>query len=447
MPFWVLNFTETKDKERPLNVQAEALLNARVWGIKPETKSGSRTPNRDNVEEGHHVLAFAGRDEQVFVGHAKVTERWHPWHDHEKDAHDEANAGIEYPEVTGGFALEEPRIWKERLPVDSIWEQTPDGQERPGSDRRFSFGINKLRHDATGHLIIEAAEARQARRVAEPPTDSRQIEDEELMPQRTRRSPVWGYDELILALALYKRSGLLDDSHPKVKELSRVLNALPVHREVQMPETFRNPNGVAMKLANFAELDRPGSGLPHGGRRDREVWERFRGREVELQEVADEIRTGVRTGQGLPAVTEEEEPPEVSEAREEAARLAGRPARGARRFSAQDRQAVEMRAMAAAERHYRDAGWEVEDVSATESYDLRCRRAAEEIHVEVKGTTTAIPQVVLTGNEVAHARHEHSNVALVFVSGIRLERAGSEPRATGGSLRVIEPWRLDDGDA
>ena len=86
--------------------------------------------------------------------------------------------------------------------------------------------------------------------------------DEPLVATR-KRNPSWARDELILALDLYLREGQLDAADPSVIELSAVLNALPIHTDRPDREKFRNPNGVAMKLANFAALDPgyPGVGL------------------------------------------------------------------------------------------------------------------------------------------------------------------------------------------
>lgn len=91
---------------------------------------------------------------------------------------------------------------------------------------------------------------------------------------------------------LYIRSGhkLLDDNDPEVIELSRVLNALPLAREGS--STFRNPNGVAMKLGNLRHLDptMPG-GLPGGGKRiEPQVWERYFARQDELHAAATRLR-------------------------------------------------------------------------------------------------------------------------------------------------------------
>lgn len=110
--------------------------------------------------------------------------------------------------------------------------------------------------------------------------------------------------------------------------------------------------------------------------------------------------------------------------------------------------AVERRAMEEAARHYREAGWEVEDVSSRRGlgYDIRCTRNGEEIHVEVKGVSTDGAEVNLTRNEVAHAR-EYRRPVLFVVSGIEVSYGGDGgPVAGGGQARILDPWRLDDGE-
>ena len=71
------------------------------------------------------------------------------------------------------------------------------------------------------------------------------------------RNPKWHRDEIILALDLYfsPDRGSIDDKNPKVIVLSRVLNALPLFPERPDEGKFRNPNGVALKLANFLPFD------------------------------------------------------------------------------------------------------------------------------------------------------------------------------------------------
>ena len=108
------------------------------------------------------------------------------------------------------------------------------------------------------------------------------------------RNPDWVEQELILALDLYLRAGNLGEKDPAVIELSGVLNALTLHTERPDPDLFRNPNVVALKLANFAALDPnySGSSMTRHSKRDAEVWKRYASEEDALAEVAAAIREG-----------------------------------------------------------------------------------------------------------------------------------------------------------
>jgi hypothetical protein len=111
----------------------------------------------------------------------------------------------------------------------------------------------------------------------------------------SRRNPPWSDEELILALDLYLRDGPLDGKDGRVVELSKVLNALTIHADRPDAERFRNPNAVALKLANFSALDPGyrGKGMTRGGRRDAEVWATFSRDEDGLREAAEYIRRGL----------------------------------------------------------------------------------------------------------------------------------------------------------
>ncbi len=111
-------------------------------------------------------------------------------------------------------------------------------------------------------------------------------------------------------------------------------------------------------------------------------------------------------------------------------------------LSSEERKAVENRAMALASAYYRQ-NWTVLDVSSRRSYDLLCTRANEELHVEVKGTTSGGMTILLTANEVAHARQAYPNVALFLVHGIELRSIQDSVEAYGGTVRVIEPWNIE----
>lgn len=105
------------------------------------------------------------------------------------------------------------------------------------------------------------------------------------------------------------------------------------------------------------------------------------------------------------------------------------------------RKAVESYAVARAIRHFRSQGWTVKDVGSTESYDLDCTRGLERLHVEVKGTTTIGERIILTPNEVAHARAWHPNVGLFVVSKVELAESDPDhPVPRGGTARVWPEW-------
>lgn len=144
------------------------------------------------------------------------------------------------------------------------------------------------------------------------------------------------------------------------------------------------------------------------------------------------------------------EPAEIALANEELAEIT-KPFGTARRTSGQgfrvtkdEQRAVERRAVEVSIVHYIAAGWSVMDVGATESFDLDCRRADQRLYVEVKGTTSSGESVILTRNEVALHRARYPNNALAVVSEIALDRSADQPLASGGNLRIIGPWLIDD---
>jgi hypothetical protein len=137
--------------------------------------------------------------------------------------------------------------------------------------------------------------------------------------------------------------------------------------------------------------------------------------------------------------------PELVEARAGMDAIAGRkPRRWGPRLSATERKEIELRAVAVATAHLERLGFDVVDVGAWESFDLLARRGTETLFVEVKGTTSSGASVVLTRNEVALHREVFPSNALMVVSGICLANAGGEPVASGGVLRILWPWEVED---
>jgi hypothetical protein len=139
---------------------------------------------------------------------------------------------------------------------------------------------------------------------------------------------------------------------------------------------------------------------------------------------------------------------EILEARDAIARAAGaaelEEARSGQRYvvDAETKRAIELYAMQRAIAHLEEKGWEVEDVSSFAPYDLSALRGSRVLHVEVKGTTSSGRSVLLTPNEVHHARTTLAEVALFIVAYIDVEGRGPEAYATGGDAMLIDPWNI-----
>lgn len=111
------------------------------------------------------------------------------------------------------------------------------------------------------------------------------------------RNPVWQRDELILALDLYFKIDYnkLNGKHPEVVKLSQLLKRLPLFPENQRTETFRNAEGVYMKLGNFLSID-PNDvrkGLPSYSKLDKIIFYEFRSKQEELFHIAQTIKESV----------------------------------------------------------------------------------------------------------------------------------------------------------
>jgi hypothetical protein len=116
-----------------------------------------------------------------------------------------------------------------------------------------------------------------------------------------------------------------------------------------------------------------------------------------------------------------------------------------RRQTAAERRALEERAVNVAIQHYEGGDWDVRDVGSRASYDLECRKDGRVLHVEVKGTTSLGSKVLLTRNEVRHARGSLAEKALFVLADIELRRDESGISVTGGREIRIEPWDISEG--
>jgi 5-methylcytosine-specific restriction protein A len=118
-------------------------------------------------------------------------------------------------------------------------------------------------------------------------------------PKNTQASnPDWTRDELILALNLYlkHRPNPPGKNGKEIQDLSNTLNRLgdKLFPPESRAETFRNTDGVSMKLQNFRRLDPQYTaggkkGLPRGAKADEEVWAEFSNDPVRCRRVAEAI--------------------------------------------------------------------------------------------------------------------------------------------------------------
>jgi 5-methylcytosine-specific restriction protein A len=111
------------------------------------------------------------------------------------------------------------------------------------------------------------------------------------------RNPNWTRDELILALDLYfaNPTNLPGKSSAEILALSSLLNKMHRLTGGEISPTFRNPNGVYMKLMNIRALDptytQQGKvGMMAGGKLEKVIWAEYAGRTTELQSNARAIR-------------------------------------------------------------------------------------------------------------------------------------------------------------
>ncbi|WP_436980356.1 MrcB family domain-containing protein [Streptomyces sp. enrichment culture] len=147
--------------------------------------------------------------------------------------------------------------------------------------------------------------------------------------------------------------------------------------------------------------------------------------------------------------------PEVLEAEQSAAKTAGRripgPARPRRvgqgfLLTSGERRAIERHSVRMASEYFAAQGWTVKDVGDKESFDLLLTKEGQRLHVEVKGTTSAGLEVILTRAEVEKQRKYFPANALVVVHSIGLDRTEEEPTTSGGVLHCTSPWAVNGED-
>ena len=114
-------------------------------------------------------------------------------------------------------------------------------------------------------------------------------------------------------------------------------------------------------------------------------------------------------------------------------------------LSANERKAVELRAMCIAEDWLKAQGYKVTNTAATKPYDFRASKGNVSLFVEVMGTTSDSAEAILmTHGEVALHREHRGETALMIVTSIRLHKEKGELTTFGGALEALIGWDIDD---
>lgn len=106
------------------------------------------------------------------------------------------------------------------------------------------------------------------------------------------------------------------------------------------------------------------------------------------------------------------------------------------------RKAIERHAVDWALQYFEAAGFAVEDVGSTESFDvLALGDEDQELHIEVKGSSGEAFAIELTEGEVGH-RIDGTERVLVVVDRIDWERTTDKVTTSGGRPRVWRNWEI-----
>ncbi|MFZ3136377.1 MAG: DUF3883 domain-containing protein [Thermodesulfovibrionales bacterium] len=105
------------------------------------------------------------------------------------------------------------------------------------------------------------------------------------------------------------------------------------------------------------------------------------------------------------------------------------------------RKQIEMYAVNCAKKYFIKQKYAVEYVGHVRSYDLRCTKGNNILHVEVKGTQADGSSLILTPNEVSNAIQ--NKAALYVLHSIRWRRAGKHNKPYGGTEIILNPWNVN----
>jgi len=120
-------------------------------------------------------------------------------------------------------------------------------------------------------------------------------------------NPDWSWDETLLALdLLYRHGSPIHNGHDDVAELSALLRTALIHPVEERRPSFRNEDGVALKLQNLMSAIDPSRGLSSSAT-DRELVAEYpRSRANEVAVLASSIRDAIVRGEAVEALPDDE---------------------------------------------------------------------------------------------------------------------------------------------
>jgi 5-methylcytosine-specific restriction protein A len=251
--------TESPDRGWPMR-ELQDLVRRHRSGERFEEKW--RFHNRKNVSTGDRVfLLLQGKDGPAIIGYGRVT----------------------------GEPAKSNGKWQ-MVEFEALVDPTREVLATKKDILAIDGGRNIWRTQASGIRLPEPiATELEALVVGKPP---------KLTGEASVSNPDWTRDELIVALNFYlkHRPNPPGKGSQQITELSRTLSRLgeKLFPPESRADTFRNENGVYMKLMNFRRLDpqyisEGKTGLSRGAKAEEEVWAEFAGDAARCQRVADAI--------------------------------------------------------------------------------------------------------------------------------------------------------------
>ena len=136
---------------------------------------------------------------------------------------------------------------------------------------------------------------------------------------KVKRNPKWSRDEILVTLDFYFKyyPTIPEKTSSQIEQLSDLLRSLSDQIGNDLSDTYRNSNGVHMKLMNFHHFNdqHKGQGLKGGSKLDEEIFREFENNQVELRKISLSIQSWIKSGDQIVDVDLDDDELEVQECR------------------------------------------------------------------------------------------------------------------------------------